>query len=1219
MVRCFLIRLGMGQGPSQDDSPMNTESLDQLLERIRRTRPNDECLAKEAVDLAAKWLESAGKGMLREERKQSAQLARMMHDPPGKALTFALADQVFRPPSAARSASRFRSLINEYGVPEYLPPVERVGMKMGAIASAVAPGVVMPLVTAKLRGESDSVILPGEDERLRPHLESRRKAGMKMNLNQLGEAVLGEQEAEKRMRAVLARIEGPDCDYLSVKISAIFSQIHLVAHEETLEKLKDRLRRLYRAAMKHPVPDGKGGTRPKFINLDMEEYRDLALTRDLFVQVLDEPEFMSLEAGVVLQAYLPDAWPVQKELNAWAADRVARGGAGIKIRLVKGANLAMEKVESELHDWPLAPYGSKEEVDANFKRMLHEGCRPENARIVRIGLASHNLFDLAYAMLLRTREGVEDRVEFEMLEGMANHQARVVNDAAGGLLLYAPVVSRDDFHSAIAYLVRRLDENTSEENFLRDLFGMTPGDASWASQRDRFLRACARKDTVLAGPQRHQNRATEQPGPLPVDAPFHNEADTDWALPHNVQWIRSKVDAMRDAKPVEVPLCIAGREEPGASQAIGRDPSRPGVEAYRHAMASEEQVERALQAAVDARAGWLALGVDGRAALLRQAAASIAAKRGDIIATMVLDAGKAVFEGDVEVTEAIDFANYYAHGFSDPALQDASGFEPLGTVVVTPPWNFPFAIPCGGVLAALMAGNTVILKPASATTLTGWVLANCLWDAGIPREVLQFISCPGAVGRKLLTDGRTGGVVLTGGWDTAKMFLDWKPDMRLFAETSGKNSLVITAAADPDQAVKDLVKSAFGHSGQKCSAASLAIVEAGLYNSSAFRRQLQDAASSLAVGSPWKYDSIVTPVVVEPGETLRRGLTQLDPGEEWLLEPRMIDGNPQLWSPGIRLGVKPDSWYRSNECFGPVLGLIRADDLQDAIRIQNASSFGLTGGIHSLDPSEIAEWKENVEVGNAYINRPITGAIVRRQPFGGWKNSSFGPGAKAGGPNYCLLFGTWSNHGLPQVGAKPSAAVSGLLQKLVGALPDAAEILKAAASSDAAAWQNEFGCDHDPSGLTCESNIFRYRPFARSLVRLDEGTSDAGLARILLSAATAGVELDISLSQARPFLSSVGVGATVESQASFEKRLRATKGWQGLRAPTADASLKAAAIDAGIRLVDQPVLWNGRVEMLWLLREQSVSETLHRYGNILPTPQQLRESAGSGGTGGSRI
>lgn len=1177
-----------------------------VLSDVRTQCPSDNELAHLAIDLAGDWLKNATARMRREERKQAAQLSRMMEDAPGKALTFAMADQVFRPPSHQRSAERFRSLVSNYGVPRYLPPIERLGMKLGAAASAVAPGLVMPLVTAKLRGESDSVILPGEDEKLRPHLEERRKAGMKMNLNQLGEAILGEDEAEKRITAVLHRIASPDCDYLSVKISAIFSQIHLIAHEETLQKLKIRLRRLYRCAMEHPVSDGMGGTRAKFVNLDMEEYRDLALTRDLFTQVLDEPEFLKLEAGIVLQAYLPDSWPVQKELNAWAAGRVSRGGAGIKIRIVKGANLAMEKVEAELHDWPQAPYTTKEEVDANYKRMLHEGCKPENAAHVRIGLASHNLFDLAYAMLLRTRESVEARIEFEMLEGMANHQARMINEAAGGLLLYAPVVSRDDFHSAIAYLVRRLDENTSEENFLHDLFGMAPGDARWMKQRDRFLAAHARKDSVMHGPRRTQDRASENPQPEEHGNGFHNEADTDWALPANSTWIRGKIDALRGCQPPVLPICVGGTEQAGVSEATGRDPSRPGAEAYRYSLAGPEQIELALATAEAARPAWQALGIDGRAAVLRKCATVMAQRRGEIIAAMVLDAGKAASEGDVEVSEAIDFANYYAAAMSGPAFSDGAVFTPLGTVVVTPPWNFPFAIPCGGVLAALMAGNTVILKPASATALTGWVLADALWDAGVPREVLQFLTCAGKEGRQLLTDPRCGGVILTGGWDTARMFLGWKPEMKLFAETSGKNALIITAAADPDLAVKDLVRSAFGHSGQKCSAASLAIVEAEVYDNPAFLRQLRDAAASLTVGTPWQFDAIVTPTVVPPGDDLRRGLTTLDAGESWLLEPTMLDGNPQLWSPGIRIGVRPESWYRTTECFGPVLGIIRAENLDHAIRIQNASAFGLTGGIHSLDPAEIAEWEQRVEVGNAYINRPITGAIVRRQPFGGWKNSSFGPGAKAGGPNYCFLFGTWENSDRPEIHAPVTGAVRDLLEKLSGKLPAAAPDLRTAAGSDAAAWVSEFGIDHDPSALACESNIFRYRPFTTSIVRADESMPDAALARLLLAAALAGTRLEISSHAPRHAFQETDVEISVETEAAFIGRLRAEKRpWQGLRAVISSPALHAAAAEAGLRLVSGPVLLNGRIEMLWLLREQSVTRTLHRYGNVLPTPAQL--------------
>jgi len=1172
------------------------------IDRCRQFRPSDAELPAEAVELAADLLREATRGQRWGEKMQARQMAAMMQDAAGKAFTFAMADQVFRPPTAAREAKRFRDLIDDYGVPEYLPLGARFAMRAGEIASAAVPEMVMPLVAERMRQESSSVILPAEEEKLRKHLVRRREAGMRMNLNQLGEAVLGEEEAQHRLEANLARLADSETDYISVKISAIFSQIHLVALDETLVAIKERLRLLYRAAMQHRRADGGA----KFVNLDMEEYRDLRLTCAAFREVLEEPEFHKLEAGIVLQAYLPDAWPVQKELNTWALKRVDAGGAGIKIRIVKGANLAMEKVDAEVHDWPLAPYRSKVEVDANFKRMLHEGCRKENARAVRLGVASHNLFDIAYGLLLRAREGVEDAVEFEMLEGMANHQARTVRDAAKGLLLYAPVVKREDFHSAIAYLVRRLDENTSPENFLHDLFGMRPGDAAWERQKERFLNACAMMETVHAGPQRVQDRTTENRPPHSLDAPFHNEADTDWSLTHNVRWIRARVDELRQAPPAFVPLQIAGQTVTGAAEEEASDPSRPGVVAYRHALAGPEQVEQALVAAVNARAAWKELGWQARGELLCKAAASIAAGRREAIATMVLDAGKSVVEADAELSEAIDFADYYARSFLADEDFDGLACEPLGTVLVTPPWNFPYAIPCGGILAALVAGNTVILKPAPETVLTAWVMVNALWEAGIPREVLQFLPCPdNEVGRSLVTDPRIGAVVLTGAYETARMFLSWNPELRLFAETSGKNALIITAAADPDLAVKDLVKSAFGHSGQKCSAASLAIVEAEVYDDPGFRRQLRDAAASLKVGPSWEYDSIVTPVVREPGDALHRALTTLDPGEEWLLEPRMVDGNPCLWSPGIKLGVAPQGWYRRTECFGPVLGLVRADNLDHAIRIQNDSEFGLTGGIHSLDPAEVDEWRERVEVGNAYINRAITGAIVQRQPFGGWKRSCFGPGAKAGGPNYVALFATWRNDGAPHFRAPLSGEIIDLLKAIFTGLPgvDAAD-LNAAAGSDAWWMAHEFGIGHDPSALDCETNLFRYRPFARCLIRATESTDDTALARMILAASAAGVKVEVSLSGDRPFAVS-GVPLRRESEAELARRL-ATAGYGVLRAPSPGPVLSAAAVEAGVRLVGHAPVWSGKMELPGFFREQAISETRHRHGSVLPRPQELR-------------
>src|SRR5688572_5395113 len=292
-----------------------------------------------------------------------------------------------------------------------------------------------------------------------------------------------------------------------------------------------------------------------------------------------------------------------------------------------------------------------------------------------------------------------------------------------------------------------------------------------------------------------------------------------------------------------------------------------------------------------------------------------------------------------------------------------------------------------------MAGNSVILKPAPETLRTGTWLAKQLWEAGVPRDVLQLVICEdGETGGTLITHANTDAVILTGAYETARLFQGWRPSLRLFAETSGKNALVVSALADRDLVVRDLVRSAFGHAGQKCSAASLAILDAEVHERTSFLPRLADAVRSLRVGAADDLSTMMAPLIGPPTDKLRRALTTLDEGESWLVEPRCLDADDRLWTPGVKVGVRPGSWFHRTECFGPVLGVMRAADLDEAIAFQNDVPFGLTGGIWTLDPTEVDRWVEQVEVGNAYVNRHTTGAIVRRQPFGGWKRSVVGPG-----------------------------------------------------------------------------------------------------------------------------------------------------------------------------------------------------------------------------------
>jgi RHH-type proline utilization regulon transcriptional repressor/proline dehydrogenase/delta 1-pyrroline-5-carboxylate dehydrogenase len=605
--------------------------------------------------------------------------------------------------------------------------------------------------------------------------------------------------------------------------------------------------------------------------------------------------------------------------------------------------------------------------------------------------------------------------------------------------------------------------------------------------------------------------------------------------------------------------------------------------------------------------------------VLHSAGEALAAARADLIEVMASETGKTLLEGDVEVSEAVDFAHYYAERARElDRIADAE-FTPARLIVVTPPWNFPVAIPAGSVLAALASGAGVIIKPAPQARRSAAVMVEALWAGGVPRDVLVFVDLDeGDLGRELVAHPSVDRVILTGAWETAKLFRSWRPDLPLLAETSGKNAIIVTPSADLDLAVADVVKSAFGHAGQKCSAASLVILVGSVAKSERFRRQLIDSVTTLRVGYPQEATTVMGPIIEPAQGKLRSALTTLAEGESWLVMPRSLDESERLWSPGVRDGVAAGSEFHLTEYFGPVLGIMQADTLEQAIALQNAPAYGLTAGIHSLDASEIALWVETVQAGNLYVNRGITGAVVRRQPFGGWKRSAVGAGAKAGGPNYLLGLGDWR-----PVFAEPgrTAVLKGLSEKVsrvIEAAQHGMEFLefdrvRAAAKSDQQAWVDEYGTVKDVSGLGIERNVFRYRPVAVT-VRLAEGASPAQLVRTIAAATRAGASLSISSAVPvaagliRLFGSAVPPlvieSVVVETDVRWHARLQSGEIRPGrIRLLGGDRLTLATVLggDPDVAIFAGPVTTSGRIEMLPFLHEQAISITAHRFGNPDPS------------------
>ena len=1154
-----------------------------------------------AVPTAERWWRSSHEAP---PGRAAALLARVAADPAGTAFLLGFVDGVIRPEDPRTAAHALHRLGRT--VPESLPIGLRALVRAGGVLAPLLPVPVVPLARRVLRTLVGDLVLDAGEVRLGPALARLARAGVGLNVNLLGEAVLGDGEAARRLEAVHRLVLRPDVHYVSLKVSAVLGPHNPWGFDEAVDRAVGLLEPLYRAAANQPTP--------VFVNLDMEEYHDLHLTLAVFRRVLDLPGLEGVAAGVVLQAYLPDALPQLQALQAWAAARVGSGGAPIRVRLVKGANLAMENVEAVLHGWPSATAATKEATDANYLRLLDWVLTPERTEAVRIGVAGHNLFTLAAAWELAGLRGVRDRVEVEMLAGMAPAQARVVREEVGGLRLYVPVVQPREFDVAIAYLVRRLEENSATENYLSSLFTLDP-EAGLARERDRYLAAVqqlreesADPESEAVGPRRTQDRTLPRPrrarpdgepgpGGLP---PFINCPDTDTALPANLAWGREILQRVPTSR-------------------LGTDT----VEAAR--ITDPDEIDQVLTATAAAGVAWRRRPRVERAAIVHRIGDELEAARADLLEVAAAECGKTLDQSDPEVSEAVDFAHYYAE--QTLTLGDLVGarFRPVRVTVVTPPWNFPLSIPLGGVAAALAAGSAVVLKPATAARRCGALLAEACWRAGVSRDVLRLVvpDTP-EIGRRLVTDPHVGRLVLTGSAETAAMFRRWRPDLGLLAETSGKNAIVVTPSADIALAVRDIVASAFGHAGQKCSAASLLILVGAIGRSTRFRDQLIDATRSLTVGWPTDPSTRMGPLAGPPGDKLLRGLTTLGPGERWVLPPRCLDAGGseaqgRLWTPGIRAGVLAGSEFHLVEYFGPVLGVMTVPDLAEAVRVQNGTDYGLTAGLHSLDPDEVAYWLAHVRAGNAYVNRSITGAIVRRQPFGGWKRSSVGTGNKAGGPHYLLGFGDVLPAPVDRLVPEPTAPMLRRVLQIGRTVLSAEEAvrLEVAVGLDQQALDEEFGRGHDPSALGVERNVLRYRP-APVLIRLGEGRPVAELVREL-SAALALHPLDDSQARARPgmghrvssavplpdeldtFLRERGIPVLLESDADLLHRARHVGHRRDGRVrllggdPAALARALGGSID--IAVYAAPVVESGRVAILPYVQEQSVSITGHRYGH----------------------
>jgi RHH-type proline utilization regulon transcriptional repressor/proline dehydrogenase/delta 1-pyrroline-5-carboxylate dehydrogenase len=930
--------------------------------------------------------------------------------------------------ASLRSSRDIVQHLDEYFADMHNAPVPF--LQTGLRAARMLPWLTAPILRWNVSGMARQFIAGRNPDDVMKMLRKRRKEKIGFTVDLLGEAVVSEQEANEYAARCFELLDGlaqqtrgwtdplgkntelfPVVN-VSVKVSAFYSQMNPADPAEAIAHLAPKLRPILRRAREVGA----------FINFDMESYAHKNTTLELFRTLFDEPEFRDWpHAGIVIQAYLHDAEKDLRELIEWARAR----GTRFTVRLVKGAYWDYEKIKAAQNGWRCPVFLQKPESDACFEKCTR--ILLDNESIVTAAFGSHNVRSIAHAQAYAEKLGIDkSRFEFQLLYGMAGPIKRALVEMGYRVREYCPV---GELLPGMSYLVRRLLENTSNEGFLKAKFS----DKASALQLLRDPNSLLKRSSAAAVVSAASGRGSAGDTPATtghsrngasLDTPpgdtYENSPLVNFVHRSSQEKMLNALREVRGRLGQEYPIVIDGQKIWTGSLINSINPSSPSQVVGAVAEAGIPEAEAAVAAARKAFEHWCRVSVEHRADLLERVASIMDRRRFELSALEVFEVGKPWAEADGDIREAIDFLFFYAQqmrlrGFPRltqhvPGEESYQHYWPRGVALVIAPWNFPMAILTGMVSAALVTGNTVIMKPAEQSAVCGAMVMEMFEEAGVPPGVLNFLPGKGRViGQHLVDHKDVHMVAFTGSrevglriWKSAGETREGQLELkRVVCEMGGKNAVIVDSDADLDEAIVDSIYSAFGYQGQKCSALSRLIVLDENYDR--VIKRLVEAAASLRVGNPETPGITVGPVIDETA--YRRMLDTIEAGKKeatLAYQGKDFPAEGYFVPPTIFTDVKPTMRLSCEEIFGPVLSVIRVRDLDEAIRVANDTDYALTAGFFSRSPANIERVKAELVAGNVYINRSCTGAVVGRHPFGGFKMS--GGGTKAGGSDYLLQF-----------------------------------------------------------------------------------------------------------------------------------------------------------------------------------------------------------------------
>lgn len=1144
------------------------------LKEARQRKWDDRTLAQRAVDMAEDLLTEGLRHLRSDERTLLSALSRLVANEKNRDFLASLCSRVLNAAEPQQQSDNLRTLLHEFGgVPTFFSAMGRLRFKAAAMASRSLQGAAMAEVRRIFLSTFGGLGLQEEgEEKMQRRTREAAREGLTLALQPLSPPVFGKKGAAAYANRLASLLRQASAS-LTIQPWRLCPGLSPFAPQEGAKALEAAILPLLEAARR--------SNPPATLVVESGTSDILPIIAEGVKLALSHKENKQASLILELPACLRSAPATLRELTEWASARAARGGAPLRVMLVKGSHLTRERECAFTYGAANAAAATKAETETRYKQLLHTAIAAKATALHPV-IGTHNLFDIAYALLDWGRSGREGLPSFIFRAGLGNHLGRMLAKAGASVTLTTPLSTEaDESNGFERYLLALLHELSRPDGFLSTGYAPETNSMGWGRMRQHFLAALSGRETQENEPAGKESGYTG--GTL--------SHVTDRAY---VSSFYAAAAAEHERRQSLIPLLIGGENTASPLTCIRRSLTVPGMEEYRFISADYSAVDKALRLATQAAASAPADPATRRRQL-KLMARQLETNRGNLGALLVRDAGFTFKDAEQELRHAIDACHYYEHSAGQDGLLDGTQPSPLGVIVVAASRQHPLAEAISGIAAAWVAGNAVIYKPAAANTLLGMHTARVIYEAGLTPPMLQCLPClDNEIALKLMTDARVDGVIESISPELSGKVRAKAPAHTLCCQPTGATTVYISSQGDWQQAIPGIVEAAFQRSGQSPACPHLLLVHASVYDNQHFINALKDAASSLNAAPGWREGSQLGPLSAPLTEEQLQQLSPTSEGASWLITPGTQEIGSLLWTPGIRTGASTaTAAFMAQARQLPLLGLARVESTARAADLQRELSAGQTAAIYSQDEEEIQSWKRAINCAQIGINC-CPGSRPGLLPYGSIAANPAGALPLPGGPNYLTSLCRWQENARPQRRGKqrniPFSPWETLIPK---PSPEDAMRLTSAADSISYWWENEFGATHTLCPNPGEETTLAYLP-APVCLRVEKETSDIDLSIALMAALKAGSQAEISIPAARPWMPRLLPGLAVtlheESREEYLTRFPALAAAGCLvRDPAATPATCAAAAAAGLHLSQDAVLANGRLELLHCLREQATT------------------------------